>query len=95
MQKTLAELADLVQGELCGDPSMIITGVASIPCAGAQDITFAESEQYLGRLSSCQAAASIVLGRIGVAVVFVSCHCNVGLHFVGHGYWPACVFGVT
>jgi len=74
MQKTLAELADLVQGELCGDPSMIITGVASIPCAGAQDITFAESEQYLGRLSSCQAAASIVPPHIrpsGIAYVVV------------------------
>jgi len=63
-KKTLAELADLVDGDLLGDPSILISGVASIPGAGAQDITFAESEKYLSRLSSSRAAAAVVLAGL-------------------------------
>ncbi len=64
MQKTLAELAECVQGELHGDPMITISGVATIPCARNGDITFAENEQYLDHLNRSQAGAAIVPSNI-------------------------------
>ena len=43
----LAELAELVQGKLHGDPQINVSGIAAILAAGSCDITFAEEEKYL------------------------------------------------
>lgn len=59
MEKTLDELAKLINGRLAGDPSIKITGVASIAEAGSGDITFAVDE-HIGEAEKSKAAAVIL-----------------------------------
>src|SRR3989338_4590559 len=55
----LKEIADLVGGELIGDPAIAITGVAGIKEAKAGDITFLSTAKYLPFLEHTQASAVI------------------------------------
>lgn len=61
MQKTLAEIATLVGGELQGqyDENLIITGATGIDLAGPNDVTFAV-EPHLEEAAACNAAAVII-----------------------------------
>ena len=60
MQKTLTEIAKLVDGTLCGcDGSTVITGATGIALAGPHDVTFAV-EPHLEEAVSCNAAAVII-----------------------------------
>ena len=59
MKKSLRELAEILHGEVLGDPEIIVTGVTNIEDAGAADITFAV-EQHLGKAAASQAAAVII-----------------------------------
>lgn len=59
-KKHLAELATLVQGELVGDPEVLIGGVADFDSAGAGEITFVADLKHGARLDQCKASAIIV-----------------------------------
>ncbi len=57
---TLAELAQLVDGTVSGDPTATIERLAPIDKAGPGEITFLANPKYLSLLPNCQAAAIIV-----------------------------------
>ncbi len=59
-KKRLAELAALVQGELVGDPEVLIGGVADFDSAVAGEITFVADLKRGARLDECKASAIIV-----------------------------------
>ena len=59
-QRTLAELAALVQGELLGDPALLIDGVADLESAGPGQLSFLAEVKRLGQLSDCKASAVLV-----------------------------------
>jgi UDP-3-O-[3-hydroxymyristoyl] glucosamine N-acyltransferase len=60
MNKTLAELADLSGGSICGDARKTISDVAPFEDAGPESITLARSAQYLNRIVETRAGAVIV-----------------------------------
>ncbi|MBW6509507.1 MAG: UDP-3-O-(3-hydroxymyristoyl)glucosamine N-acyltransferase [Desulfuromonadales bacterium] len=64
---TLAELAQLVQGEVHGDPTIQISRVASIDRAAEGDITFVANPKYLPHLKGCRASAVIVAPGVDVS----------------------------
>jgi len=57
---SLRKLADLVGGELRGDPDLEILQVAPIDQAQSGDITFVANPKYLVKLEKCQASALII-----------------------------------
>lgn len=59
---SLGELATRVEGEVLGDPTVKIRGVASIEEAGPGDLTFLGHPKYHRYLVGCRAAA-VVIGR--------------------------------
>lgn len=59
-KKRLAELAALVEGELVGDPEMLIGGVADFDNAVEGEITFVADLKRGVRLDACKASAIIV-----------------------------------
>ena len=59
-KKRLAELAALVQGELVGDPEVLISGVADFDSAVVGEITFVADLKRGARLDECKASAIIV-----------------------------------
>ncbi|MFH1021627.1 MAG: UDP-3-O-(3-hydroxymyristoyl)glucosamine N-acyltransferase [Pseudomonadota bacterium] len=59
-KKRLAELAALVQGELVGDPEVLIGGVADFDSAVEGEITFVADLKRGARLDECKASAIIV-----------------------------------
>ncbi|MDP2938459.1 MAG: LpxD N-terminal domain-containing protein, partial [Candidatus Omnitrophota bacterium] len=46
MHKTLEEIAELIDGEVVGNGSIVITGVSGIKEAGDGDITFVANPKY-------------------------------------------------
>jgi len=60
MQKTLGQIAEIVKGELVGDPGVIITGISGIKEARQGDITFLANAKYLPFVDKTQASAIIV-----------------------------------
>ncbi|MBC8097751.1 MAG: UDP-3-O-(3-hydroxymyristoyl)glucosamine N-acyltransferase, partial [Akkermansiaceae bacterium] len=60
MPFTAAEIAKHLQGEVVGDPSVILAGFAPADRAQAGDLTFAENPQYFSRAEQSAAAAVIV-----------------------------------
>lgn len=74
MNKRLAELAALVNGELVGDPEILISGVADFDNAGEGEITFVADLKRMGRLDQCKASALIVptaVNEVGIPVIRV------------------------
>ncbi|MBN2830847.1 MAG: UDP-3-O-(3-hydroxymyristoyl)glucosamine N-acyltransferase [Candidatus Omnitrophica bacterium] len=59
MRKTLKEIAGLVNGEVIGDSSIVITGANGIKEAEAGDITFLSNPKYYSLLKSTSASAII------------------------------------
>lgn len=59
MQKPLKEIARLIEGEVIGDESMVITGVAGIREAGEGDITFLANPKYSSLVEDTRASAII------------------------------------
>ena len=59
-KKCLAELVSLVQGELAGDPEVLIGGVADFDSAIEGEITFVADMKHGLRLDECKASAIIV-----------------------------------
>lgn len=60
MNITVRTIADLVQGEIVGDPETILTGPGKIEDAPPGSITFLANEKYAHHLSSSKAAAVLV-----------------------------------
>ena len=57
MKKTLAELAALLDAELCGDGNIVIERIRGIDEAGPGDLTFLTNPKYRRKLSRCRADA--------------------------------------
>ncbi|MFA9433584.1 MAG: UDP-3-O-(3-hydroxymyristoyl)glucosamine N-acyltransferase [Deltaproteobacteria bacterium] len=60
MEKTLGELAQLVEGELLGDPEFKITGVAGLEEARSNEISFVVGPKYVSKAHQSKAGALIV-----------------------------------
>lgn len=60
MMKNLTELAELVGGEVVGDGSIVVDGLADLNSAHAGQLTFLTHEKNIGLLSSSQASAAVV-----------------------------------
>ena len=57
---SLTELAQLVQGQIKGDPKLLISGVGTIEQAHPGDLTFVERPQYFEHLATTQASAVLM-----------------------------------
>ncbi|PIP19676.1 MAG: UDP-3-O-(3-hydroxymyristoyl)glucosamine N-acyltransferase [Candidatus Omnitrophica bacterium CG08_land_8_20_14_0_20_41_16] len=64
MRKTLKEIADLLDGEVVGDASVVITGANGIKEAVAGDITFLANPKYASLLKASSASAVITSREI-------------------------------
>lgn len=64
---SLAEIAGKVNGEVQGDPDVIITGVAGLEEAEDGDISFVANRRYHNRIASTKAAA-VIIGESNGAV---------------------------
>ncbi len=60
MTTTLEKLAALVGGRVEGDPTLAVTGAASIGRAQSGDITLADAPRLARQLAQCQACAVVV-----------------------------------
>lgn len=60
IKKTLGELAKLVGGDVAGDRSVIIAGVAAIDIAEEGDITFIANPKYIAQIQTTRASAIII-----------------------------------
>jgi len=60
MEKTLKELAELVNGSVKGDESIVIDGIAGIREAGPRKLTFIDNPKYSSFARTTNAAALIV-----------------------------------
>lgn len=59
MQKTLAEIAEIIGGEVIGDGSIIITGINGIREAISGDLTFVANSKYAALAEKTKASAII------------------------------------
>ena len=59
MRRTAAEIANIVGGDLHGDPSVEVRNVAGLPFAGEGDVSFAQKTR-LGDAAACRASVLIV-----------------------------------
>ncbi len=60
METALADLVDIIGGELAGNGRQVIRGIAPFDAAGPNEITFAENAKTLKRIDDSAAAAVIV-----------------------------------
>ncbi len=60
MSTSLGQLAELVNGRLCGDPTTPITDAATLTVVGPGQITLADGAERSARLSQSFAAAAVV-----------------------------------
>lgn len=59
MRMTLSEIANLVKGEVIGDPNTVITGISGIKEACKGDITFVANPKYASLMKTTKASAII------------------------------------
>lgn len=59
MQKTLKEIATLIDGEIVGDESIVVTGICGIKEAKEGDLTFIANSRYLPLMQNTRASAII------------------------------------
>jgi UDP-3-O-[3-hydroxymyristoyl] glucosamine N-acyltransferase len=55
MKLTAKEIAEIVEGELAADGSIVITGVSNLLDAGPNDVSFAGNDKYLKQVASSKA----------------------------------------
>lgn len=60
MPFTASQIAERLQGEVLGDGSVEVTGIAPADCARPGDLTFAEKESYFAAAEQSQATAILV-----------------------------------
>src|SRR6266478_5551612 len=63
MHLTASQIAEQLQGEVLGDDSVELTGLAPADCARQGDLTFAEKETYFAAAEESQATAILVSGE--------------------------------
>jgi len=59
MQKTLKEVANIIDGEIIGDENIIVTGICGIKEAKEGDLTFIANSRYLPLMGQTRASAII------------------------------------
>jgi len=59
MQKTLKEVASIIDGEIIGDENIIVTGICGIKEAKEGDLTFIANSRYLPLMGQTRASAII------------------------------------
>jgi len=59
MQKTLKEIATIIDGEIIGDENIVVTGICGIKEAGEGDLTFVANSRYLPLMNNTRASAII------------------------------------
>ncbi|MDD3374581.1 MAG: UDP-3-O-(3-hydroxymyristoyl)glucosamine N-acyltransferase [Candidatus Omnitrophica bacterium] len=64
MQKTLAEIAQLIDGKVLGDEKVFVTGISGIKEAREGDITFVADPKYFPLIEETKASAIIVSENI-------------------------------
>jgi len=69
--RTLGELAEMVDGELIGDPQLVIKGLADLASAGDGQISFLVKESRAATLAESRAAAVIVPLAINTAAAII------------------------
>lgn len=62
MNRTVAEIAKLIDGEVCGDPGLKIQGISGIREANPGDIAFLAHPKYVSLLEVTKASA-VIVGR--------------------------------
>lgn len=60
LAEIVKSLADTVQGELVGDPDLLIERLSSLESAGPNDLSFLSHPKYLGQLAQSKAACVVV-----------------------------------
>jgi len=71
----LQQLAELVGGEVIGNPDLEIVRVAPIDQAQQGDITFVANPKYVSQLATCQASAVIVAPKMKVdGINLITCN---------------------
>ncbi len=60
MKKTLSEIASFLNGEIIGDPQVVIENIRGIDEAGVGDLTFIANPKYLKMLETTNASAVLV-----------------------------------
>lgn len=68
MSLTAREIAQLVNGELRGDPESEVDGVAALDRAGPRHATFLASARYAPRLADCRAGVILVARSMAASV---------------------------
>jgi len=63
-EKTLEELASLIEGEVIGDAGLKIAGISGLDEARKGEITFIAQSKYLGKAKETNASAIIVSSKI-------------------------------
>jgi UDP-3-O-[3-hydroxymyristoyl] glucosamine N-acyltransferase len=84
---TVRQLAELVQGQVCGDGDLVIQSARPLHDAGPGDITLAESDRYAAQLHACRAAAAVVGPRLatnGLTVIRVADPFSAFVTIAGH-----------
>ena len=60
MEKTLAQIAEYLKGQIVGDPHVVIANLRGIDEAGSGDLTFVANPKYRDRLATTGASAILV-----------------------------------
>lgn len=66
MNQTIKHLAELVNGEVVGDETLLITGVASLESAKTGDIIFVENTKFLTSALTSLASAIVLSKKIAI-----------------------------
>ena len=67
MQLTARDIAQLVEGELAGDPKQVVTGLAGVREAAPGDLSFLANPKYQSAVKSTRASVLIVARDVNVA----------------------------
>jgi UDP-3-O-[3-hydroxymyristoyl] glucosamine N-acyltransferase len=92
MELSLAEIAELVAGEVLGNPDALIRGTAAFEHAGPSQITFAMNAALIKKLETCAAGAIIVPRSVTTSsrnLVLVNNPHAAFAKVMGHFYPPA------
>jgi UDP-3-O-[3-hydroxymyristoyl] glucosamine N-acyltransferase len=94
MRFTAAEIAQLLDAHVIGDPNLVITGFAPADRAQPGDLTFAENENYFARADQSAASAVIVDGPFASArkVLIRVANARIAFAKVMHLFFPEPVF---
>jgi len=96
MSVSLRQLAELVGGQVLGDPDILIDAARSLQEAQPGDITFVEDDKHLPLLSHCRASAAVTSASVtqaGISLIQVAdplaAFMAIVRHFQGVTGWSA------